>query len=245
MIKLIPPVKDIYVTQPFGVNYYNFYNKLGLSGHNGIDFRTKRGCPVIAAHDGVITWAGKDGDGGIGVTIWNSANSIKTIYYHLLNVNVKKTQKVKQGDLIGHADNTGIYTTADHLHFGLKQTDKNGNTININNGYRGAINPAKFFPKDWDKTPAYKRYGIKKNYLAEFWLMFAPVYARNKWADSGRYIHKRLKKIGGFKKHLSVEENNAIIYGGWGLDEVLNPALKNTWAYRKKYNDNKQNIFKR
>jgi len=199
----------------------------------------------MAAHNGVIKWAGKDGSGGIGITIVNEKEGYKTIYYHLQKVLVKKTQEVRAGQLIGLADNTGIYTTGDHLHFGLKLVTTANKTKNIDNGYRGAINPAKYFSKNWDKTPAYKRYGRKKNYLAEFWLMFAPRGVKNKWSQDGRYIHQRLKKIGNFKKHLSVEENNAIIYGGWSLDEVLNPSMKDFWAYRKKYNDNKKNIFKR
>jgi len=32
-ISLQLPVKDVLVTQPFGVNFLNFYVKLGLDGH--------------------------------------------------------------------------------------------------------------------------------------------------------------------------------------------------------------------
>ncbi len=57
-MKLALPVKDILVNQPFGVNYVDFYKGLGLEGHNGIDFKTKIGCSVLAAHDGEVTYAG-------------------------------------------------------------------------------------------------------------------------------------------------------------------------------------------
>ena len=30
---LLPPLTKIRITQPFGVNYVNFYKKLGLDGH--------------------------------------------------------------------------------------------------------------------------------------------------------------------------------------------------------------------
>jgi hypothetical protein len=33
---------------------------------------------------------------------------------------------------------------------------------------------------------------------------------------------------------LRSEEVNALIYGGWGFDEVLNPALRPIWALLKK-----------
>lgn len=32
-IKLLPPLVKITITQPFGVNFVNFYKKLGLAGH--------------------------------------------------------------------------------------------------------------------------------------------------------------------------------------------------------------------
>lgn len=34
MIKLRTPLKHIKVNQPFGTNFVDFYQKLGLDGHN-------------------------------------------------------------------------------------------------------------------------------------------------------------------------------------------------------------------
>lgn len=217
-IQLMLPLRYIYITQPFGVNYADFYQKLGYDGHNGIDFRSKTGCPVVATHDGEVIVSGADGDGGICVEIINSQEgcSFKTIYYHLQNMNVHIGEIIKAGKLIGWADNTGKYTTGDHLHFGLKET-LNGVSLNKHNGYGGAIDPAPYFPKDWDKTPAYKRYGYKRTwqtYLLEIKTMIS--------------LRNFLKRTPTF------EEINACTYGYWDREVLLNDALSFNWKYLTK-----------
>lgn len=226
-MKLSLPIRDVYITQPFGVNYLDFYKKLGLDGHNGIDFRAKKGCPVLASHSGKVLEASTDTSGGKQVILFNKEGHFKTIYYHLLSFNVKTGDTVKEGQAIGKADNTGKYTTGDHLHFGLKMTDKNGDAINLDNGYRGAIDPAPFFELmvgyAWDKPSAYHRYGRKQDWKAEFNMRFM-----NPW------LHKQLIKRGQLKKIFDTEFINALVYGGWDFDAVINPAMHYNWAYLKK-----------
>lgn len=233
-IKLQLPVKDIFVTQGFGLNYLDFYKKMGMKGHNGTDFRARRGCPILAAHDGKVIYSARDGGGGISVILFNKKERYKTIYYHNLKNKVKVGQTIKAEDLMALANNTGKYTTGDHLHFGLKLTDKNGVTINKNNGYRGAINPEPYFKKNWDKSNAYHRYGRKRSWLAEYWLRFAPQNIDNQWANSGRWIHRQLAKIG-LHTSLSGEQVNGIIYGGWSFDTIINPSMYvSHWGWLKK-----------
>lgn len=222
-MKLKSPLKQIKVTQGWGFNYVDFYKKLGMLGHNGIDFRAKTGMMVYAAHNGVVQGAGTFSDGGIGVVILSQTvgTGIKTIYYHLQKTNVIQGQKVKAGDLIGFADNTGKYTTGSHLHFGLKET-YNGKTINTDNGYRGAIDPAQYFEKNWDKSRAYHRYERDRDWPAEFKTRF-----KNAW------LHKYLIKRG-INPILSGEKINAIVYGGWDIEAVINPAMFDNWSQLKK-----------
>ena len=242
-IELRLPLKHIFVTQPFGVNYFNFYSDLGMAGHNGIDFRAYRGYPCYAAHDGIANsiedfYKGKT---GLGVKIFNKENQYRTLQYHLLDVKIKNGQEVKAGELIGHCDNTGYFTTADHDHFDLKLTDEKGDTGDWDNGYKGAINPAPYFKffydgsplnnKDWDKSRAYHRYGKQRNWLAEFYLRFAPAGIKNQWTEAGRYIHRRLKAIGYTNPALTGEQVNAIIYGSWDFEAVINPGLYETWGH--------------
>jgi len=223
------PVKDVCVNQPFGVNYVDFYQKLGYKGHNGIDFKARNGCPLYACFDGIINYCGTDSQGGIQVDIWNRGG-YKAIYYHLKDYTVKQGQGVKAGDIIGHADNTGLYTTGDHLHFGLKEVNSKGETLYWNNGYNGALNPAPFFTaaydgtiisnKDWDKSRAYHRYyrgRPKGGYVNEIKVI--------------PYMIRRLKRLP------NNEEINAVVYGGWDIEAILNPAMYELWSQLKKYDE--------
>ena len=142
-------------------------------------------------------------------------------------------QDVITGAKIGLADNTGKYTTGSHLHFGLKKTDQYSNTVNLNNGYRGAINPAQYFSKNWDKPRAYHRYGRKGNPLVDFWFRFTPIKIKNRWANSGRWVQKQLKKRR--LPLLNTVQVNALLYGGWDFEAVINPAMYELYSQITKY----------
>ena len=155
------PVIPFIVTQPFGVNgeYYRA-NGINIAGHNGLDLRATHGQPVYATHDGTC-YPEIDVKQGNGVVIrsdkpytYNGAEVyFKTIYWHLVKSDavVKTGQKVKAGDLIGYADNTG-FSNGDHLHFGLKPQAWNENNwswynVEQGSGYLGAIDPMPYFNK--------------------------------------------------------------------------------------------------
>ncbi len=219
-MKLELPLKYIQVNQPFGVNYVNFYKRMGMKGHNGVDFRAKHGMPVHASHRGRILKAGVDGGGGIAVEI--QGDGFKTIYYHLKKVNTTKGKKVGTGSLIGWADNTGKYTTGSHLHFGLKFTD-HGSVRDYRNGYHGAVDPAPYFPKNWDKSNAYHRYGRKQEWQAEFKMRF-----KNPW------LHRQLRSRNKINYIYNIEWINALVYGGWDFNAVINPAMADNWRWLTK-----------
>lgn len=204
---------------------------MGMLGHwqNGVDFKAYNGTECYASHDGEVTYAGTDGDGGVSVTLTDKINHFKTIYYHLQKVLCKVGDVVKAGDLIGLCDNTGKYTTGDHLHFGLKELDDNNfNVKNYNNGYNGAIDPSPYFkytyngqeinPKDWDKSRCYHRYyrGRPKGGL---------------WIEQYRVVPALTKYL---KRLPTNEEINACTYGGWDREVLLNPALRIIWSQLKK-----------
>jgi murein DD-endopeptidase MepM/ murein hydrolase activator NlpD len=219
-IALMTPIRDVMINQKFGENQLNWYAQWGLKGHNGIDFEAKTGCPITATHAGIVTVAGKDGDGGIAIEILSETqdDGFKTIYYHLKDVLVKVGDTVQAGKLIAHADNTGKYTTGDHLHFGLKFT-RDGQTVNKTNGYNGCIDPSSYFiDKDWDRSNAYKRYGRRRTW-ASYMFNEVPV---------ARALTKYLKRKPTF------EEINACVYGGWEREVLTNPALAYNWKYLTK-----------
>jgi len=180
-------------------------------------------------HDGIISWCGYGKDGGTGIEIWNKDLGFKTFYYHHLE-NLDKIQKgikVGAGEVIASADNTGKYTTGDHEHVELYFVDRNGNTLNKNNGFGGSVDPAPYFAKQygqyWMKPAAYHRYGREQNWLAEFTMRF-----KNFW------LHRQLLKTNQLYKIYDTEFINALVYGGWDFDTVINPAMWEIWVYCKK-----------
>ena len=161
-LKLKYPINPFFVNYAFG-RVTDLYTAQGMKGHNGIDLLAYHGQPVYASHDG-ICYPEIDNGGGNGVVIRSlepyelpdGVCYIKTIYWHLIQDDavVQTGQKVKTGDLIGYADNTGI-STGDHLHFGLKpiaqgEADFTWYNTKQKNGYFGAIDPMPYF----DVTPA-------------------------------------------------------------------------------------------
>jgi len=134
------------IYQYFGENKLDWYKKtFNMDGHNGWDVWALRGADIVASHDGVVVEVSTDESAGIGVVIWDKV-SLKTIYWHLKtgSVVVNVGQEVKAGDKLGLCNNTG-WSTGDHLHFGIKETNEQGSSINKDNGYYGAIDPMPFF----------------------------------------------------------------------------------------------------
>lgn len=166
------PLKVFSITQPFGANYNTFYKELGMLGHNGLDLVAPDSTEVYATHDGRVTFTGYDGSGGLGIVIRTEEKFdyyqpkdgkfkpayFKTIYWHLKKDSIVVTggDKVKKGQLIALADNTGM-STGSHLHFGLKPMERGEaswawyNTEH-DNGYWGAVDPVDYFEKDMQQV---------------------------------------------------------------------------------------------
>lgn len=156
MLRLLPPVRAPYVITQFFGGDRKTYSRFGLDGHNGLDILAVHGQPVYASHEGVANYE-VDGSAGHGVDLISTTKYAdgyaRTRYWHLCDpkkepefkspIYGKKNVKVRAGDLVGFADNTG-FSTGDHLHFGLKWVDKKGNNVFQNNGYKGAVDPLPF-----------------------------------------------------------------------------------------------------
>ena len=168
-LKLSYPLKKVEITQKFGENATPLYAKLGMKGHNGIDFYAPHGTPVLAMHDGKVTYTGLDGSNGnllvlITEEMFDYGDTqayYKTLYGHLLEFKVKAGEHVKQGQVIALADNTGA-STGSHLHMGVKGVRKGEEdwewfNIDQDNGFNGATDPAQFLPlNDEFKVPLKK-----------------------------------------------------------------------------------------
>lgn len=227
MIKLRLPLEYIFVNQSFGENGVGYYEQWGLLGHNGIDFKAFEGCVIYAQHDGKIIVARTDIDGGMEIRNWNQEGKFLTGNYHCSGFLVNVGDYVKAGDPIALTGNTGKYTTGAHLHNFFKETDNNGNTINNNNGYNGAINQANYFgytyngieikQEDWDKSRCYHRYYRGRP-------LGGLVNEIRVLAELGKYL----------KRMPTSEQINACTYGGWDRETVKEEAQYEVWSTLKK-----------
>ena len=144
------PVKSCVFTQRFGENLNNFYSQLGLLGHNGYDFRALSGEELIfnVAGTGEVIEVSDSATYGKRIVVMtkdSDGSYYKHYYGHLMDFNVKEGNIVKLGDLLGHTDNTGMFTTGAHLHYGLYKCTSGAKTLNRDNGYDGSIDPTKFY----------------------------------------------------------------------------------------------------
>jgi murein DD-endopeptidase MepM/ murein hydrolase activator NlpD len=139
------------------VGYMSVYKYLGMDGHNGTDFGCATGTPIFAVHDGTVTELETVVSKGLGITtitdnqVWFNNSKpdglayAKIVYWHLKTILVKVGDKIKAGQIIAEADNTG-YSTGSHLHLGLYPVIKNGDKF-VNqkiNKFGGAVNPMAF-----------------------------------------------------------------------------------------------------
>jgi len=87
------------------------------AGHLALDIAASYGADVLAAHDGVVTWAGWRNDGG-GYVVIVVNGAFETRYNHLGSVWVYPGQHVAAGQSIGGVGCSGV-CTGPHLHFVL------------------------------------------------------------------------------------------------------------------------------
>lgn len=116
------------VTSPYG---WRMHPTLGVRKlHTGIDFGAGSGTPVLAARDGVVTFAGWSNGYGNRVVISHGTidgDTVSTTYNHMLSgLSVGVGDQVKVGQRVGLVGSTG-YSTGAHLHFEVQQ---NGAYVN-------------------------------------------------------------------------------------------------------------------
>lgn len=115
------PTEFRHITQQFGVNPQN-YAQFGLPGHEGIDIMATHGSKIFAVAPGevkVVETNPSKHPYGVHLRI-SHQDDYETIYAHFHQALVKVGDKVKAGDLIGLADNTGN-SFGSHLHLSLKK----------------------------------------------------------------------------------------------------------------------------
>ncbi|MDZ7791477.1 MAG: peptidoglycan DD-metalloendopeptidase family protein [Xanthomonadales bacterium] len=99
--------------------------------HNGTDYAAATGTPVWASGDGKVIEAGYSRANGNYIFVQHG-NSIVTRYLHLSRKTVKRGDRVRQGQTIGHVGATGL-ATGPHLHyeFLLNGVHRNPRTVDL------------------------------------------------------------------------------------------------------------------
>lgn len=103
-------------TSSFGWRVHPIYGT--KRQHRGADIAAPIGTPVVAAGDGVVSYAGSMGGFGNVIMITHSTDGgiFTTVYAHLSKISVSTGQVVDKGSYIGAIGNTGA-STGPHLHF--------------------------------------------------------------------------------------------------------------------------------
>lgn len=105
------------ITSDYGVREHPIQGV--IKEHTGIDIgNTPTGTPVVAAADGVVTYAGWLGGYGNCVMI-NHGEGVVTLYGHGNKILTSVNKKVKKGETIMEVGSTGN-STGPHLHFEVR-----------------------------------------------------------------------------------------------------------------------------
>lgn len=119
--KMLWPVASMNttITSNYGTRVYPIAGTSVVTDfHLGLDIAAPAGTPVVAALDGVVTYAGWLGSYGYCVMIYHG-EGITTVYAHSQKLVVEKGDEVKQGQFIMEVGSTGN-STGPHCHFEVR-----------------------------------------------------------------------------------------------------------------------------
>lgn len=111
----IRPVKG-WITSRFGYRQSPFTGRREF--HKGLDIANRKGSPIVATANGVVSFIGKKGLLG-NLVIIDHGHGIVTRYAHLDKINAKQGERVQRGDVIAFMGNTGR-STGPHLHYEVR-----------------------------------------------------------------------------------------------------------------------------
>ncbi len=110
--KFIYPIDKYIITGVYGSQ--RILNGKPRRPHYGIDFHAPEGTPVKSMMDGVVTLVENDMYFTGGTIIFDHGHGVSTLYMHMKDINVKKGQKVKKGEVVGSLGQSGR-ATGPHL----------------------------------------------------------------------------------------------------------------------------------
>ena len=127
--------EDFVLTSPFGTRRNPFTK--GLDFHAGLDLAAPVGAPIHAPADGVVVFAGRF-PLRRSVSWWRYGNlvairhgqSFISLFGHCDRVQVRRGQRVEQGQLLANVGNTG-WSTSPHLHYEVRRRAEGGDYLPV------------------------------------------------------------------------------------------------------------------
>jgi murein DD-endopeptidase MepM/ murein hydrolase activator NlpD len=116
----IIPVDDAIITGVYGSQ--RILNGIPKWPHYGLDFAQKKGAPVKAMNNGIVTLAEKDLFYTGATIIFDHGHGISTLYMHMDKIFVNVGDHVKKGDIVGTVGASGR-ATGPHLDIRLNWFD--------------------------------------------------------------------------------------------------------------------------
>ncbi|MCP1336130.1 M23 family metallopeptidase [Futiania mangrovi] len=123
------PVDGARLSSGFGKRRHPIlgYNKM----HKGVDFAAPTGTPIMAAGDGTIEVAGRNGGYGNYIRIrHNGTFSTAYAHMHRFAKGMSRGARVRQGQIIGYVGSTGR-STGPHLHYEILMNGAQVNPMGV------------------------------------------------------------------------------------------------------------------
>ena len=125
MLQSVPsgfPVASEEINSGFGMRRHPITERTRM--HGGVDLKASQGTPVYATAHGVVEWAAKQHNTGMGKVVRLVHNyGFSTLYGHLDRIEVRPGTFVQRGDLLGYSGSTGA-TTGPHLHYEIRHLNR-------------------------------------------------------------------------------------------------------------------------
>ena len=124
---LASPMEFSRVTSGFAMRFHPLLQN--WRAHLGVDYGAPSGTPVRAVGEGTVDFAGTQNGYGNVVQVLHS-NNRSTLYAHLSRIDVRKGQRIEQGQRLGAVGATG-WATGPHLHFEFRVAGQHQDPLRV------------------------------------------------------------------------------------------------------------------
>ena len=115
------------ITSGFAMRLHPIHQE--MRAHLGVDYGAPTGTAARSVADGVVETAGWNGGYGNMVVVRHSADK-STLYAHLSRVDVKRGERILQGQRVGLVGATGT-ATGPHLHFEFRVNGRHMDPLKV------------------------------------------------------------------------------------------------------------------